>query len=99
AARYAALGMTILLFLLSLRRFGEPAECLVERLDGMEKIKTSSAICLRRRLAVLALAMSLLSACATAGSKRVDAAACPSVVEYSRKSQMRAARELALLPL
>ncbi len=58
----------------------------------------SNAGCWRRRLAVLAIATSLLSGCATVGSDRQRARACPPVVEYSREFQARAAEELTLLP-
>lgn len=52
----------------------------------------------RRRLAVLAIATSLLSGCATVGSDGGSLGACPPVVEYSREFQARAAEELDLLP-
>ena len=42
--------------------------------------------------------MSLLTACATAGSEAPPGAVCPPVVEYSREFQARAAHELNLLP-
>ena len=58
----------------------------------------SNARCWKRRLAVLAIATSLLSGCATVGSDRVAQGTCPPVVEYSREVQARAAEELALLP-
>jgi hypothetical protein len=51
-----------------------------------------------RRLAVLAVAMSWLTGCATVGSEPGGLAVCPPVVEYSREFQARAADELALLP-
>lgn len=54
--------------------------------------------CWRPRLAALAIATSLLSACATVGSKSRIATVCPPVVEYSREVQTRAAEEMALLP-
>lgn len=59
---------------------------------------TYSGRCWMRRLAVLAIATSLLTACATAGSEPRVVAVCPSVVEYSREFQARAADELDLLP-
>lgn len=59
---------------------------------------TFNARCWRRRLAVLAIATSLLSGCATVGSKRGVASICPPLVEYSREFQTRAAEDLALLP-
>ena len=58
----------------------------------------SNAGCWKRRLAVLAIATSLLSGCATVGSEPRVATVCPPVVEYSREFQARAAEELALLP-
>ena len=57
-----------------------------------------NAECWRQRLAVLAIAMSWLTGCATAGFEASGVAACPPVVEYSREFQARAAEELAMLP-
>ena len=54
--------------------------------------------CWRRRLAVLAIATTWLTGCATAGFEAGGLAACPPVVEYSREFQVQAAEELALLP-
>jgi uncharacterized protein YceK len=54
--------------------------------------------CWRRPLAVLVIATSWLSGCATVASDVGSLAACPPVVEYSREFQARAAEELALLP-
>ena len=54
--------------------------------------------CWRRLLAVLVIATSLLTGCATAGFEPGGVAACPPVVEYSREFQARAAEELAVLP-
>jgi hypothetical protein len=51
-----------------------------------------------RQLAVLAIATSLLSGCATAGFEANGVAACPPIVEYNREFQARAAEELASLP-
>jgi len=59
---------------------------------------TSNAGCWRRRLAVLAIATSLLSGCATVGSDHGGREACPPVVEYSGEFHVRAAEEVALLP-
>lgn len=59
---------------------------------------TSNARCSMLRLAVLAIATSLLTACATVGSEPRIVAACPPLVDYSREFQARAAEELALLP-
>ena len=58
----------------------------------------SNAGCWMRRLAVLAIATSLLSGCATVGSEPRIVTVCPPVVEYSREFQARAAEELGLLP-
>lgn len=58
----------------------------------------SNARCWMRRLAVLAIATSLLTACATVSSEPRVAAVCPPVVEYRRAFQARAADELDLLP-
>lgn len=59
----------------------------------------SNARCWMRRFAVLAIAMSLLTACATATSEPRVATVCPPVVDYSRAFQARAADELDLLPV
>jgi len=58
----------------------------------------SNAGCWRLRRAVLAIAMSLLSGCATVSSDERAVSACPPAVDYSREFQTRAADELALLP-
>ena len=57
----------------------------------------SDAGCWRLRLAVLAIATSWLTGCATAGFEANGLAACPPVVEYSREIQVQAAQELATL--
>ena len=54
--------------------------------------------CWRLRLAVLAIATSFLTGCATAGSESGGVAVCPPVVEYCRKFQFRAVEELEMLP-
>ena len=54
--------------------------------------------CWMRRLAVLVIATSLLTGCATAGFEANGLAACPPVVEYSRELQAQAAEVLALQP-
>ncbi len=59
---------------------------------------TSNAGCWRQRVAALAIATSLLSACATGGSEPRIATVCPPVVEYSREFRTRAAEELVFLP-
>ena len=58
----------------------------------------SNAGCWRLRLAVLAIATSGLTGCATEGFEANGLAACPPIVEYSREFQARAVDELALLP-
>ncbi|RDC67765.1 hypothetical protein DLJ49_20650 [Rhodovulum sp. 12E13] len=58
----------------------------------------SNARCWKQQLAALAIATSLLSACATVGSDGTGPGVCPPVFEYSRQFQARAAEELALLP-
>lgn len=58
----------------------------------------SNARCWKRRLAVLAIATSLLSGCATVDSELHSGTVCPAVVEYSRELQVRAAEEVVLLP-
>lgn len=58
----------------------------------------SNAGCWRRRLVALVIGASWLTGCATAGFETVSVAACPTVVEYSREFQARAAGELARLP-
>ena len=58
----------------------------------------SNAGCWKRRLAVLGIATSLLTGCATVGSEPRIATVCPPVVEYSREFQTRAAEELVFLP-
>ena len=58
----------------------------------------SNAGCWRRRLAVLVIATSWVTGCATAGFETGGLGGCPPVVDYSREFQARAAEELALLP-
>lgn len=57
----------------------------------------SNAGCWKRRLAVLAIASSLLSGCVTVGSEANGPGACPPVFEYSSEFQVRAAEELVRL--
>ena len=57
-----------------------------------------NARCSMRRRAVLVIATSLLSGCATGASEPRVVAVCPPVVAYSRAFQARAVEELALLP-
>jgi len=59
---------------------------------------TYNAECWKRRLAVLVIATSWLTGCATVGFETGGPGVCPPVVEYSREVQARAAVELALLP-
>ena len=58
----------------------------------------SNVGCWRRPLAVLVIATSWLTGCATAGFEATGSAACPPVAEYSREIRNRAMGELALLP-
>jgi hypothetical protein len=57
----------------------------------------SNAGCWRLRRAVIAIATSLLSRCATVSSDG-GVTVCPPVVDYTREFLARAAEELALLP-
>jgi hypothetical protein len=57
----------------------------------------SNAGCWKRRLAALAIAMTLLSGCATGASDVGGFRACWPVVKYSREFQARAADEVAVL--
>jgi hypothetical protein len=59
---------------------------------------TCSGRCWRRRLAVLAIVVSSLSACGTLGFERATAVACPPVVDYGAGLQIQAAAELEALP-
>jgi len=59
---------------------------------------TSSAECWKRRLAVLVIATSCLTGCATVGFETGGVAACPPVVDYSRTEQTRVAEEVEALP-
>jgi hypothetical protein len=58
---------------------------------------TYNAGCWNRRLAVLVIAMILLTGCGAVGSD-APPSACPPVVEYSRPEQARVADEVARLP-
>jgi len=58
----------------------------------------STGGCLRRGLPALAVAISLLSGCATAPSEPVIGAICPPVVAYDAAFLARAAEEMACLP-
>jgi hypothetical protein len=58
----------------------------------------SNARCWKRRLAVLAIAASLLSGCATVSSDGGGPAVCPPVAAYRQEIQAQAAEELALQP-
>jgi hypothetical protein len=59
---------------------------------------TFSGKCWRRRRVVLAIAMSLLGGCGTAGSDWPTATTCPPVVGYGAEVQARAAAEVTGLP-
>ncbi len=99
ALRYGAIALAIVLFLLSIRRSGERVgRDSRNALKPRRRPMKSNAGCWRRRLAVLVIATSWLTGCATAGFEANGLAACPPVVEYSRELQARAAEELALLP-
>ena len=50
------------------------------------------------QFAILVVATSWLTGCATAGFETGGVGACPPVVEYSREYQVRAAEEFAILP-
>lgn len=58
---------------------------------------TSNARCSTRQLAVLAIATSLLTGCATVATELPIATVCPPVVEYSLEFQARAADEVMRL--
>ena len=58
-----------------------------------------NAGCWTRRRAVLVIATSWLTGCATAGFEAGGVAACPPAVDCNREFQARAAEELALLPV
>ena len=97
--RIAILVAAILLLVLACRRSGERLGRLAERLETSEKNSmTFSGRCLKRRLAVLAIAASLPSGCGTAGSDRPAVAVCPPVVDYRAKLQVQAAFELQAMP-
>jgi hypothetical protein len=95
--KWAAIAITISLFLLSLRRSGERAGRMAERLKIWRKPMKSNAGCSRPRLAGLAIVSSLLSACATVSSERV-VGVCPPVVGYDDGVQARTAEEVQALP-
>ena len=54
--------------------------------------------CWRLRLAVLVIATSWLTGCATAGFDAGGVAACPPVVGYGSEFKAQVAEELAMLP-
>ena len=58
---------------------------------------TSNAACWRQPATALAIATSVLSACATGGSDP-GGVACPPVVAYDQTARDKAALELAALP-
>ena len=59
---------------------------------------TYNAGCWKRRLAVLVIATSWLTGCATVGFEEGGQGVCPPIVEYSREVQARVAGEVARLP-
>lgn len=87
-------AFTIALFLLNLRRAGERAGRLAERLSTLDNTHEIQ----RQMLDAAAplIAMLWLSACATGGSETLPP--CPPVVEYSPADQARAAVEIEALP-
>lgn len=95
-ARWGAIALAILLFLLALRRSGERAGRMAERIEAMEKANEIQRWMLR--LGALAIVGSLLGGCATGGSEPRLRPVCPPVVEYSEEVQARVADELGLLP-
>jgi len=58
----------------------------------------STAICWRRRLAVLAIATSWLTACAGVGFDCRATVVCPPVAEYNREEQQLVADGVEALP-
>ena len=98
ALRYGAIALAVLLLMLSLRRSGERAGRLAERLETTEKANDVQRRMLEPRLAALVIAMSWLNGCATDASDVGSPGACPSVVEYSPEFHALAAEELAVLP-
>ena len=93
--------VAVLLFLLSLRRSGERAGRLAERLEATEKANDVQCRMLEaaaRRPRYHHELAERLSGCATVRSEDGRLATCPPVVEYGREFQARAAEDLALLP-
>ena len=81
-------------------RFGGPAserDASPNALRQRRRSMMSNARCWKQQLAVLAIAMGLLSGCATVGSDMCAVSTCPSPVDYSREFQARAADEVAVL--
>ncbi len=89
-------AITIALFLINLRRAGEHAGRLAERLRHRRKPMKSNARCWTPPAAAPLIAMLWLSACATGGSDVQGA--CPPVVDYTTADQARAANEVEALP-
>ena len=98
ALRYGAIVLAVFLCLLALRRSGERAGRLAERLETTENVNDVQ----RRMLEAAARRPrsrdDLAERLRTVDSEPRVATVCPSVVEYSREFQARAAEELALLP-
>jgi hypothetical protein len=80
AVRYGAIALAVLLFLLSLRRTGERAGRIAERLETTEKAHDVQRGCWKPRVIGLALATTWLTGCATVGSEQRVAAVCRPVV-------------------
>jgi len=99
--RYGVTALAILLFLLALRRSGERAGRVAERLETAERSHDAQR---RMREAVARRPHSRddlavrLCGCATGASDVASPDACPPVAEHSRESQARAGEELARLP-
>ena len=87
ALRYSVTALAILLFLLSLRRSGERAGSLAERLETAEKAHDAQRQILEQQLAALAIATDWLSGRATVGSNPPIGIVCPPVVQYRREAQ------------
>jgi hypothetical protein len=98
ALRYGAIALALLLFLLSLRRSGERAGRLAERLKTTEKANDVQRQMLEAAARRPRDRNCLLTGCATAGFEANGLAARPPVVEYGRALRVRTADELALLP-
>ena len=86
--------LTIILFMINLRRMAERAGRAAERLETLER---TNAIHHQMPHAALVAATIFLTGCA-GGSFDTAPSACPPLVEYSRAEQAGVAAELAALP-